>query len=157
MYVLIFLFSIILANLSVKFFGPVSMPINAFILIGLDISLRDKLHESWHGDKLLLKMFVLVLISGIITYLLNHGAGRIAIASVSAFTGAFIIDFLIYQRLFKRHKLVKMNGSNLGSAAVDSILFPTIAFGVLMPWIIILQFLAKVIGGGIWAWILTRK
>jgi hypothetical protein len=41
-------------------------------------------------------------------------------------------------------------------AAVDSVLFPTIAFGVLMPEIVILQFAAKVIGGGFWSYIFKK-
>ena len=32
------------ANLSVAAFGPVVTPINAFLLIGLDLALRDWLH-----------------------------------------------------------------------------------------------------------------
>ena len=154
--VLIFLISIVLANLSVHYFGPISTPFNAFILIGLDLSLRDKMHESWHGKNLGLKMLGLICASALITYLLNQGAGRIALASVLAFSGALIVDAVIYQRLFKKSKLVKMNGSNVGSALTDSILFPTIAFGVFMPWIVLGQFLAKTLGGYCWSIILTK-
>ena len=150
------MFSVVLANLSVQYFGPASTPFNAFILIGLDLSLRDKIHEKWHGNNLGLKMLLLIMVSALITYLLNHGASRIALASVLAFSGALTIDVLIYQKLFYRSKIVKMNGSNVGSALIDSILFPTIAFGVFMPWIILFQFLAKVFGGAIWTWILLK-
>jgi len=155
-YVLTFLVSIVLANLSVAYFGPPSIIFNAFILIGLDLSLRDKLHETWHNKGLAWKMTALVVASGIVTYLLNQGAGKIAIASVIAFCGSMIVDAIVYQVLIRKSKLVKMNGSNLFSAAVDSILFPTIAFGVFMPWIILGQFAAKVGGGFIWSVILTR-
>ena len=156
LYVLTFLVSIVLANLSVAYFGPPSIIFNAFILIGLDLSLRDKLHETWHNKGLAWKMTALVVASGIVTYLLNQGAGKIAIASVIAFCGSMIVDAIVYQVLIRKSKLVKMNGSNLFSAAVDSILFPTIAFGVFMPWIILGQFAAKVGGGFIWSVILTR-
>ena len=155
-YVLTFLISIVLANLSVAYFGSPSIIFNAFILIGLDLSLRDKLHETWHNKGLAWKMTALVVASGIVTYLLNQGAGKIAIASVIAFCGSMIVDAIVYQVLIRKSKLVKMNGSNLFSAAVDSILFPTIAFGVFMPWIILGQFAAKVGGGFIWSVILTR-
>ena len=150
-YVLVFLSSIVLANLSVAYFGPPSVIFNAFILIGLDLTLRDKLHEQWHGKNLAWKMILLVVVSGIITYLLNQGAGRIALASVLAFTGAMIVDILIYQKLFKHPLLVKMNGSNIGSAITDSVLFPTIAFGVFAPWIILGQLMAKIVGGFLWS------
>ena len=154
--ILIFLLAIVAANLSVAYFGPISTPINAFLLIGLDLSLRDHIHEKWHGRNLGLKMCGLICAGALITYLLNRNAGMICIASVVAFSAALIVDALIYQKLFHRSKMVKMNGSNIGSAAIDSILFPTIAFGF-MPWIVLGQFAAKTLGGALWAWILTRK
>jgi hypothetical protein len=40
---------------------------------------------------------------------------------------------------------------------VDSLIFPTLAFGVLMPHIVALQFAAKVAGGAIWASLLQRN
>lgn len=155
--VLVFLIAIVLANLSVAYFGPVSTPINAFILIGLDLSLRDRMHEKWHGNFLGLKMFSLICAGALITWAFNRNAGMICVASIIAFAGALIADALLYERFIKRPKLHKMNISNIGSAAVDSILFPTIAFGALMPGIVILQFLAKTLGGALWAWILTRN
>jgi len=156
MFILIFLVSIVLANLSVTFFGPVSMPINALLLIGLDLTLRDKLHEQWHCKNLKLKMFGLISLGGFITYLLNQDAGIICVASVAAFSVALITDTVIYELLIKHNRFVKINISNIGSSAADSVLFPTIAFGVLMPEIIILQFCAKVFGGFIWSLILNR-
>lgn len=155
--ILIFLFAIVLANLSVAYFGPVVTPINAFILIGLDLSLRDRIHEKWHRKRLGVKMFGLICAGAVITFGLNRGAGMICIASVVAFSGALVVDSLLYERFFKRPKLQKMNISNIGSAAVDSVLFPTIAFGVFMPVIVLLQFLAKVVGGALWAYFLTRE
>ena len=152
-----FLLAIVLANLSVAHFGPASTPINAFVLIGLDLSLRDHIHEKWHHKSLGLKMLGLICAGAIITYVFNRGAGQICVASVLAFAGALIFDALLYEKFFSRPKLQKMNISNIGSAGVDSLLFPTIAFGVLMPKIIILQFLAKVVGGALWAWILTLR
>jgi hypothetical protein len=154
--ILIFLSAIVLANLSVAYFGPWSMPINAFVLIGLDLSLRDKIHERWHGKRLGLKMFGLICAGAVVTWVMNRDAGMICIASVAAFGAALIVDSLLYERFYHLPRLKKMNISNVGSAAIDSILFPTIAFGVLMPQIVILQFLAKVIGGAFWAWALNR-
>jgi uncharacterized PurR-regulated membrane protein YhhQ (DUF165 family) len=58
---------------------------------------------------------------------------------------------LIWQKF-----LIKANGSNFGSALVDSVLFPTIAFGVFMPLIFLGQFLAKVFGGLFWSVVLER-
>lgn len=50
--------------------------------------------------------------------------------------------------------MVKSNCSNVAASAVDSIVFPAIAFGVLIPWVIAGQFFAKVFGGAVWAWLL---
>lgn len=155
--VLVFLGAIVLANLTVVWFGPWIMIVNAFVFIGLDLSMRDRLHEAWHGKHLVVKMFGLIVTGGVITYILNRGAGRIAIASVSAFALASIVDAILYEVLFKRKKMVKMNGSNIGGALVDSIAFPTIAFGTFMPLIILGQFGAKVLGGFLWSLVLTRK
>ena len=155
-YVLILLVSIVIANLTVAWFGPVATPINAFVLIGLDLSIRDKLHEAWHGKLLSLKMGGVIAVGGLITWLLNRGAGMIAVASIVAFSAALLADTLVYEALFHKPRLLKMNGSNVVSAAVDSVLFPTIAFGVFMPGIIALQFGAKLIGGFLWSLVLTH-
>ncbi len=154
--ILIFLSAIVLANLSVVYFGPISTPFNAFILIGLDLSLRDRIHEKWHGNNLGLKMFGLICAGALITYLLNRNAGMICVGSVVAFASALMVDSLLYERFFEKSKFTKMNYSNIGSALTDSILFPTIAFGVFMPLIILGQFVAKILGGALWAWILLN-
>lgn len=101
MYVLIYLFSIVLANFVVLWFGPKSTIINAFLLIELDISLRDKLHDRWHQNRLWLKMFLLIFSGSLIAYLLNRSALQIVTASVVAFSGAAIMDTIIYSLLFK--------------------------------------------------------
>ena len=156
-YVIIFLGSVVLANLAVQYFGPASTPIVAFILIGLDLSLRDKIHEVWHGNKLALKMLALIASAGVVTYLLNRDAGQIAIASTVAFMGAMLVDGLVYEKYFTKERIFKMNASNLVSAAADTVLFIWIAFGVFMWKIMIIQYVAKVVGGLLWSYILTYK
>lgn len=156
-YVLAYLSAIIAANFSAWYFGPWSTPINSFLLIGFDLTMRDRLHERWHGKRLLLKMTALILVGSGLTYIINPSAARIAVASSVAFGASVIADFGIYHLLFKRHPMIKVNGSNLVSSATDSILFPTIAFGTLMPIIVLLQFAAKVIGGFGWSLLISRK
>lgn len=156
-YVLVYLVAIVAANLSVAYFGPQAVIANAFLLIGLDLTTRDKLHELWHEDRLWLRMFGLILTGSVITVILNVGAWQIALASTVAFGAAAVVDAVAYQMLYKRHKLVKMNGSNLLSAAVDSVLFPAIAFGFPLMWTIMLgQFAAKVLGGLMWSFVIAR-
>lgn len=149
--VIVYILAIVAANLSVATFGPAVTPINAFLFIGLDLSLRDHLHERWVGNGLVLRMTALLLAAGAISYALNPAAGRIAIASVVAFIASSAIDALAFHVLKKRGYLVRSNGSNIAGALTDSLLFPTIAFGVVMPNIVAMQFAAKVLGGLFWS------
>ncbi len=156
LYIGMYLLAAILANLSVAYFGPASTIFNAFVFIGLDLTARDKLHEAWHGDKLWLKMFTLIATGSLVSYLLNHNAGMIAVASLAAFGVAGIVDAITYQYLYKKPWMVKVNGSNVFSALADSLIFPTIAFGGFLPLIVLGQFAAKVCGGFIWSWIIGK-
>jgi hypothetical protein len=67
------------------------------------------------------------------------------------------VDAGIYQAALRQPWLVKTNVSNVGGAAVDSIVFPTLAFGVFLPGVIALQFIMKVFGGAIWAFLLRNR
>lgn len=139
------------ANLLVAAFGPWISPLNALVLIGFDLTMRDWLHvrlRTW-------QMGVLILAAGALTYLLNPASARIAIASACAFTIAALVDWAMF-RWLAGSWLRRANLSNVASGAVDSLVFPTMAFGVLMPEIIALQFAAKVIGGAGWAWVFDR-
>ena len=140
-----------LANLSIAAFGPWISPLNAFVLIGLDLALRDWLHvrlKVW-------QMGALIAGTGALTWVLNPAAGQIAVASAVAFTAAALVDWSAFVRL-RGSWIFRANGSNVAGAAVDSLLFPTIAFGVLMPHIVLMQFAAKVAGGALWAWALSK-
>jgi len=152
-----YLAAIILANLSSAYFGPSASVVNAFLFIGLDLTARDKLHEAWHKKGLMLKMGILILSGSVLSWMLNRNAGMIAVASFAAFACAAVADTLIYQILYKQKYFVKVNGSNVVSAAADSLVFPTLAFGGFLPLITLGQFLAKVFGGAIWAWVLGKK
>jgi uncharacterized PurR-regulated membrane protein YhhQ (DUF165 family) len=67
-----------------------------------------------------------------------------------------VADAVVYQYLKGKDWMVRVNGSNVAGAMVDSVVFPTIAFGVLMPEIVALQFAAKMLGGFAWSNILKR-
>jgi hypothetical protein len=153
---LIFVAAIATANLIVAWLGPWVSPINAFVLIGLDLSLRDYLHDKWRNE--LWRMGLLIAGAGVLSYLLNPAAGRIAIASTVAFTVASTFDALVYHGLIDRKWLVRSNGSNVAGAAADSIAFPLIAFGLFpgVAAIIGLQFVAKVSGGAVWSLALSK-
>lgn len=149
---IIYVSAICAANLSVAMFGPISTVINAFLFIGLDLVLRDGMHERVG----LLRMSCLSLVAGAISYAINPATGIIAVASVSAFVVSALVDGIAYQWLIKRPWLVRSNGSNLLSAATDSMVFPVIAFGGFMPLIVLGQFAAKVLGGLLWSLLLKR-
>jgi hypothetical protein len=157
LYITLYLSAIVLANLSVAHFGPSISIINAFLFIGLDLTTRDKLHDKWDNNNLWPKMFVLIAAGSILSWGLNRNAGPIAFASFVAFASAATVDALTYQALHKYPRWLRINGSNVPSAAVDSIVFPALAFGLPLLWPIMLgQFVAKVLGGFIW-FILLQK
>lgn len=154
-YVLMYLIAIVAANVTVALFGPSVSIVNAFMFIGLNLTARDKLHDLWN-DNLKLNMALLIITGSVISFAL--GAGQIAIASGVAFAVAETVDTLVYHLLRGKYKLVQINGSNIFSAAVDSLIFPALAFGLPMLWLIVAgQFAAKVLGGAIWSVLLNTK
>lgn len=158
--VLIYASAMTMANLSIAHFGPWVSPINAFVLIGLDLALRDWLHmrlKSW-------QMLALIAASGVLTYALNNSAQHIVIASAAAFTLAALTDWSTFSRIggswFRRSV-----GSNVFGAVVDTAVFSLLAFVLLSPnpkplevvaQIAALQLAAKVAGGFVWALIVRR-
>lgn len=152
----IYIAALVAANLLVAWLGVWFSLVNAFVLIGLDLSLRDKLHDLWDGDKLPIKMGGLIATASVVSYAINPATGMIAFASLAAFCLSMVADSLAYQYLKGKDWMVRVNGSNVAGSAVDSVVFPTIAFGGLMLEIVALQFIAKVGGGYIWSRIFKR-
>jgi hypothetical protein len=152
----LYIAAITAANLLVAAFGPAVSPFNAFFLIGLDLSLRDRLHDLWAGQHLWPRMLGMILLAGGVSWVLNPAAGMIAIASAVAFSVAGAVDAASYQMLRRRPYLQRSNGSNAAGALADSMIFPTLAFGAFLPDVIALQFIAKLTGGAFWAWMIQR-
>lgn len=143
----VYVVAMVVANLLVFWLGPWFSPFNAFMLIGLDLTMRDIMQERltrW-------QLAGVILAGGAITWAVNPAAKHIAIASAVAFLISALADWAAYAALRSRPWLVRSNGSNVIGAAVDSVIFPTLAFGALLPHIIALQFAAKVGGGFIWS------
>lgn len=153
-FVLVYLGAIVAANLLVATFGPNVVIVNAFVFIGLDLTCRDRLHDAWRGRWLVWRMGGLIAAGGVLSYLLNAGAGQIAVASTVAFAVSASLDGITYAVLGERARLVRVNGSNVIGAAADSLIFPTLAFGALLPVIVLGQFAAKVAGGFMWSLVL---
>jgi uncharacterized PurR-regulated membrane protein YhhQ (DUF165 family) len=154
--VCLYLAAIVAANLVTAKFGPSASIVNAFLFIGLDLTSRDKLHEAWHRNGIVWKMGLLIVAGSLISYALNQSAGGIAIASFAAFACSSIVDTIVYRFLHERSYMVKVNGSNVFSALVDSLVFPAIAFGGFLPLVTLGQFAAKVAGGALWAYFLGK-
>jgi uncharacterized PurR-regulated membrane protein YhhQ (DUF165 family) len=152
-----YLVAIVISNLSVMYFGPSLTMVNAFLFIGLDFTLRDKLHEMWNGKWLFVKMFALVFTGGALSWVVNSEVSFIALASTTAFVLSNATDTIVYQACNRSSRIKRVTYSNVASSIVDSITFPTIAFGAFMPQVVIGQIVAKVIGGYVWAKVLRIK
>jgi queuosine precursor transporter len=148
---------VIAANLIVTEMGPEYSIFTAFLFIGLSITSRDFLHDAWEWHGLRWKMPALIAVGGAVSYLIQQDAGRIALASVAAFIISESVDALVYHSMRKEGYYKRVNGSNTASSAIDSILFPMLAFGGFPIAIILGQFVAKVAGGAVWSWTLKNK
>lgn len=152
-----YLAAIVAANLSIVYFGPQAAIWNALVFIGLDLMARDSLHEAWHGRQLWLKMAALIAAGSLLSYWLNRESGQVALASCTAFLLAGIADALVFSRLYHRGWFIRVNGSNVAGAALDSVAFPLLAFGwPPMIAVMIGQFAAKVIGGYLWSLVIKK-
>jgi uncharacterized PurR-regulated membrane protein YhhQ (DUF165 family) len=148
----IYAVAIISANLLVSKFGPSITPINAFFLIGLDLALRNYLALKMSK----FQMAAMIVGTGVISYAVNPATGMIAIASGVAFTLAALADWATFNTVSGQWMKRNLAGNSAG-ALVDSIIFPTIAFGSLMPVIVLAQFVAKVAGGTFFGYIIQKR
>src|SRR3954470_3901753 len=95
-YGLLFLAAIVVANLIVNHYGPTVTPYVAFGLIGCDIVVRDRLHLNLSGATRWLAIGSLIAIGLLVTVLLNQNAGPVALASVTAFAAAMVVDTAVF-------------------------------------------------------------
>jgi uncharacterized PurR-regulated membrane protein YhhQ (DUF165 family) len=152
--VLAYLAAIVVANLISAHFGAGASIYNAFFLIGLSLTVRDRLDDLW-GRHRFRNMALLIVAGSAISYaasvLLAPGAipsdvvARIALASAVAFLVSESLDFV-----------ERSNISNLVGASLDSAIFVSIAFGWSWP-VIFGQVCAKVAGGFVWSILLQRR
>lgn len=153
--------TIVVANLLVVQFGPSITPLLAFVCIGLDLALRDWLQlrlTRWH-------MAALIVGTGVLSFLLNPAAKSVAVASCASFILAALADWWVFNTQAGSW-LRRSVRSNVVGAAVDSMVFPVLAFVVLtdkplaaevVAGIVIAQFVAKAVGGAAWSWLLSRR
>jgi len=157
-HIALYLSAIITANLIVAHAGPEASVITAFFLVGLNFTVLDRLHDRWRGPHLLTRMATLIGAGSALSYLLNHTAGQLGVASFVAFLVSNLVDRGVYALLIRWPRWRRCNWSNLASTATDSILFPSLAFGWPPdPGIVQGQFLAKLAGAMLWSLILLPR
>ena len=154
--VALYLAAIVAANVTIAALGVTWAPVVALAFVGLDLTLRDVLHSRWEGRELAPRLALLVAAGGALTWVLAPDAGRIAVASTVAFAAAVLADTLVYLALAGSSSRVRVNGSNVAGALVDSTLFLGLAFGAVAPAIWAAQVGAKVVGGALWWELLAR-
>lgn len=149
-----FLAAVVAANLIVKHYGPTSTPYVSFVLIGAALIFRDKFADMV-GVKRIAAQASLIAAGALLTFLVNQDAALIAKASVVAFAASEAVEGTVY--FLRRHRpwLERAPFSATFGAAVDSVLFITIAFGFSFT-IAFAQFVAKVAGGYMWAWLIQQ-
>jgi uncharacterized PurR-regulated membrane protein YhhQ (DUF165 family) len=158
--VLVYLAAIVAANLSVNHWGPKAAIYNAFLLIGLDFTTRDALHDAWN-PYIIRNMSILIISGSLLTYvigilLFDVNASRIAIASAVAFFAAGFTDAFTYHLFRFMPWYERVNRSNIFASAVDSLVFPVIAFSSFTFAVSFSLFTAKIAGGLVWSFVLAR-
>lgn len=153
----IYLLAFVLSNFIVLYFGSVGLIFTALFLIPFDFVMRCLFHETWKGKELILKLGSIVFIASLLTYLINYNAQNIAIGSAGGFISAQIFAGIFYQLFIKKSYFIKVNGSDAIGILIDSIVFQFLAFGTFNIYIMISQFILKIIGGLFWYWILFVK
>lgn len=141
----------LIANVLVSVFGPAITPINALFLIAGDMVLRDRIqYES--GVAWSISACV---IAGLATIAIAPGSEMIAVASALSVMLAGSASALAF-KLKSGGFFSKAMPANISAAAVDSLAFPLIAFGSIMPGVTLAQFAAKTIGATIILMIIKR-
>jgi hypothetical protein len=153
----IYLVAFVLSNFIVLWFGSTGLIFTALFLIPFDFVMRCIFHETWKGMELILKMSLLVLVAGLLSYLINLETQKIAIASIVGFSFAQIFAGIFYQLTIKKSYFIKVNGSDAIGILVDSILFQMVAFSFIDFNITASQFILKLVGGLFWYWVLFKK
>lgn len=153
----LYLAAIVAANLSVTHWGPKAVLWNALILIGLDLSCRDRLHDMFRPH-LARNLAALILAGSALSYIVNRDTARIALASCIAFGAAAVADTLVYHWRRRRPWEERANTSNIAGAVVDSIVFPAIAFGFPLSATFVMSLASvKIAGGYVWSLILRER
>lgn len=144
-----YLAAVVAANLLVNHFGPTAVPYISFGLIGAVLIFRDRFADLV-GPRRVAAQTALIVAGAVLTWLVNRNAAVIAEASVIAFAASEAVEGTLYFAIRRRPWLERAPLSATAGAAVDSVLFISLAFGFSLP-IAFAQFVAKVAGAYLWA------
>lgn len=128
--------------------GPLASVLDSLPGIGLVIVIRGLLQDHWKVHTWFW-MGVLILMGTLASLSVNATHPRVALASGTAFVFANITAGLLYPRN-RRLSIVAF-------AVVDSFIFPALAFGTFMWWVVGGQIVAKIAGAIIWSLILLKR
>jgi hypothetical protein len=117
-----YLVVLVIANLLVTQGGQAVLLVTAVLLIPFDFAVRIRLQERWTGLHLWSRMAALIVVGGILTILTVPGSRTIASASVAAFVASSVVGAVVYA--YTRARMWSVGAM----AAIDSILFPLLAF-----------------------------
>ena len=144
-----YLAAIVGANLLVNHLGATYSPVIAFFLVAAVLIFRDQFADLV-GPRRWITQAALMLVGAALTWVANPGARQVALASVVAFGASEATEAVAYYTMRARPWMDRAPLSATLGAAIDSVLFITIAFG--FNWqIAFAQFAAKTAGGYLWA------
>jgi hypothetical protein len=150
-----YLVAVVTANLLAAHFGPSVTPYTALGLVGFGLITRDRLADAF-GHRAWLRQAALILIGSTLSYVVNHNAAAIAEASCVAFAASEGVEAVLYFLMRRQSWLERANKSGIVGAAIDSFLFPTIAFHAVLWSTIFGQFTAKTVGCMVFSVALSR-
>lgn len=155
-FIVFYLITLVSANLIVKHFGAPGLWFSSALLIPFDFICRAIFHESWKGKKLVANLLLLTVVSGIVTFIINHEALNIALASFAGIVAVQIFAGIFYQMFMQKSYFFKVNLSDLIAIIVDSIAFQLVAFGTVNFEVTGGQMLIKAVGGLFWFYVIFK-
>lgn len=157
--VLIYIGMIAVANGVVTRYGQEALPFTAFLMIPLDLVVRDLLQDRWQLRQrwmMYICMLILILTGSLVSYLTTIASNRIATASMVAFCVTGIIDLLTYQSMIKLGRIFRINAATIIAAFSDTLIFLAIAFDEHDAFLAAAQIITKCCGGLFWSLLLYR-
>jgi uncharacterized PurR-regulated membrane protein YhhQ (DUF165 family) len=154
--IVLYLAAIVAANQTIAAYGPSAVLYVGAGLIAFNLVARDILHDAFHEHRLA-KMALLIATGAALSYTLNADAAKVALASAAAFAASEAVDAITYQAMRRRPWLARCNASNVLSAAVDTLVFFSLAFGGVPVALAFAQVCAKVAGGVVYSLLVEHR